>query len=99
MKRIFFQISIFIIAVSCFISCKIDAPLPPDAVILEQILYVDEVQRGVPQTILMPNGTGVTYKMPEKLTDGQLIKIRDVPGERPYYIRVRLRFRDEEKKQ
>jgi hypothetical protein len=46
----------------------------------------------------MPSGTTVTYKMPEKLHDGQLIKVRDIEGERPYYIRISLRYRDEEKK-
>lgn len=76
-------------------SCKVTQTLPPDAVVLEQIIYVDEVQKGTPQTIQMPNGTTVTYKMPEKLQDGQIIKIRDIPGERPYYIKVQLKHRNE----
>jgi hypothetical protein len=99
MKFVSLFFLVVIISVFSICSCKVDPKLPPDAVVLEQIIYADEVIKGTPQTIQMPNGTGVTYKMPEKLTDGQLIKVRDVPGERPYYIRVRIRFRDEQKKQ
>lgn len=74
--------------------CTIEEKLPYNAVVLEQVIYVDEVQNGTPQTVQMPNGKAVTYKMPEKLTDGQLIKIRDIKGEPPYYIRVKLRERE-----
>ena len=74
--------------------CTIEEKLPYNAVVLEQVIYVDEVQNGTPQTVQMPNGKAVTYKMPEKLTDGQLIKIRDIQGEPPYYIRIKLRERD-----
>jgi len=79
------------------VSCKITQTLPPDAVVLEQIIYVEEVRKGTPQTIQMPNGTTVTYKMPEKLHDQQIIKIRDIPGERPYYIKIQLKHRKNEK--
>ena len=72
----------------------IEEKLPYNAVVLEQVIYVDEVQNGTPQTVQMPNGKAVTYKMPEKLTDGQLIKIRDIKGEPPYYIRIKLRERE-----
>ena len=77
--------------------CKVTQTLPPNAVVLEQIIYVEEVQKGTPQTIQMPNGTTVTYKMPEKLHDGQIIKVRDIPGERPYYIKIQLKQRSNEK--
>jgi len=92
-----FVITVFISLVFTA-GCKIDEKLPADAVILDQIIFVDEVQKGVPQTLLMPNGTTVTYKMPEKLYDGQLIKVRDVKGERPYYIKITLRYRNEDSK-
>ncbi len=79
-------------------SCKVSASLPSDAIVLDQIIYADEVMKGVPQTVQMPDGTTFTYKMPKKLADGQIIKIRDIPGKKPYYIRIHLRFRDEQKK-
>jgi len=74
-------------------ACEIKEKLPDNAVILEQVIFIDEVERGIPQTIQMPNGTVVTYKMPTKLADGDLIKVRDMPGERPYYIKVKLQRR------
>lgn len=91
MKNILFVSGTF--AVLFLYGCKVqvDYKLPPDAIILEQVLFVDEVKNGVPQTLLMPNGTTVTYKMPEKIFDGQLIKVRDVKGERPYFIKIKLR--------
>lgn len=94
MKTCFFlSLAIFVFSAGC----KITQTLPPDAVVLEQVVYVDEVQKGTPQTIQMPNGTTVTYKMPEKLHDQQIIKIRDIPGERPYYIKIQLKHRKNEK--
>lgn len=96
MRRIFFVIAFFFFIFSA--GCRIDQQLPANAVILEQVVFVDEVQQGVPQTLLMPNGTTVTYKMPKKLYDGQLIKVRDIEGERPYYIKITLRHRDENEK-
>ncbi|HNT27762.1 MAG TPA: hypothetical protein PKH10_06255 [bacterium] len=75
------------------LSCEIKEKLPDDAVVLEQIIFIDEVQQGIPQTIQMPNGTVVTYKMPVKLADGDIIKIREMPGEPPFYIKVKLQQR------
>ncbi|HSA32600.1 MAG TPA: hypothetical protein P5077_02625 [bacterium] len=75
------------------LSCEIKEKLPDDAVVLEQVIFIDEVQQGIPQTIQMPNGTVVTYKMPVKLSDGDIIKIREMPGERPFYIKVKLQQR------
>ena len=93
MKTCFFLLfAIFVFSAGC----KVTQTLPADAVVLEQIIYVDEVQKGTPQTIQMPNGTTVTYKMPEKLHDQQIIKIRDIPGERPYYIKIQLKHRENE---
>ncbi len=77
------------------VSCEIKEKLPDNAVVLEQVIFIDEVERGVPQTIQMPNGTVVTYKMPTRLADGDLIKVRDMPGERPYYIKVKLQRREQ----
>ncbi|MGI6393480.1 MAG: hypothetical protein ACOX2F_01905 [bacterium] len=94
MKKLFF----LLIFVFLMFSCQIDQQLPYNAVVLEQVIFVDEVKEAVPQTILMPNGTTVTYKMPQKLQDGQLIKIRDIEGENPYYIKILLRERDEKSK-
>jgi len=94
MKNIFFFLAFLVFIAT---GCKVTQTLPADAVVLEQIIYVEEVQKGTPQTIQMPNGTTVTYKMPEKLQDGQIIKIRDIPGERPYYIKVQLKHRKNEK--
>lgn len=74
--------------------CVVEEKLPYNAVVLEQVIFTDEVIEGVPQTIQMPNGKAVTYKMPAKLQDGQLLKVRDVKGEPPYYIRVSLKIRD-----
>ena len=91
--KIFLVLTVFIFSVGC----KVTQTLPPDAVVLEQIIYVEEVRKGTPQTIQMPNGTTVTYKMPEKLHDQQIIKIRDIPGERPYYIIVQVKHRKNEK--
>lgn len=87
---------ILVSTVFFLLSCKVqvDQKLPEDAVVLDQIIYVDEVRQGVPQTIQLPNGTVVTYKMPEKLYDGQLIKVKHIEGERPYYIKISLRNRD-----
>lgn len=73
--------------------CEVEPKLPEDALVLDQVIYIDEVQTGVPQTVQMPDGKVVTYKMPMKLKDRQLIKI-DAKSEHPYYIRVTLRERD-----
>ncbi|HOW50424.1 MAG TPA: hypothetical protein PLV42_00105 [bacterium] len=81
------------ILAAAFTACEIKEKLPEDAVVLEQVIFIDEVQQGIPQTIQMPNGTVVTYKMPLKLVDGDVIKVRDMPGERPYYIKVKLQQR------
>ena len=72
--------------------CEVEPKLPENALVLDQVVYVDEVQEGVPQTVQMPDGKVVTYKMPMKLKDKQLIKI-DAKGDRPYYIRVFLKER------
>lgn len=87
---------LFIFTALFMLSCKVqvDQKLPEDAVVLDQIIFFDEVRQGVPQTLQLPNGTVVTYKMPEKLYDGQLIKVKHVEGERPYYIKISLRNRD-----
>ena len=87
---------IFVFSALSVLSCKVqvDQKLPEDAVVLDQIIFFDEVRQGVPQTIQLPNGTVVTYKMPEKLYDGQLIKVKHVEGERPYYIKISLRDRN-----
>ena len=77
--------------------CEVEPKLPENALVLDQVVYVDEVQEGVPQTVQMPDGKVVTYRMPMKLKDRQLIKI-DAKGDRPYYIRVSLRERDGEDK-
>lgn len=90
---------LFFIAVSAFFlmflaGCEIEPKLPENALVLDQVIYVDEVQTGVPQTVQMPDGKVVTYKMPMKLKNKQLIKI-EAKGDRPYYIRVSLKERDE----
>jgi len=75
-------------------SCEVEPKLPENALVIDQVIYVDEVKEGVPQTVQMPDGKVVTYKMPMKLKDKQLIKIKEAEGEPPYYIRVMLRERD-----
>lgn len=97
MKNFLVITSTFVFIFFCGCKFQVDQTLPADAVILDQILFFDEVKNGVPQTLLMPNGTTVTYKMPEKIFDGQLIKVKHVEGERPYYIKISLRKRDEQK--
>ena len=72
--------------------CEVEPKLPENALVLDQVIYVDEVKEGGPQTVQMPDGKVVTYKMPMKLKDKQLIKI-DAKGDRPYYIRVSLKER------
>lgn len=72
--------------------CEVEPKLPENALVLDQVIYVDEVKEGVPQTVQMPDGKVVTYKMPMKLKDKQLIKI-DAKGDLPYYIRVSLKER------
>ena len=89
---------LFFIAFSAFFlvfmaGCEVEPKLPENALVLDQVIYVDEVKEGVPQTVQMPDGKVVTYKMPMKLKDRQLIKI-DAKGDRPYYIRVSLKERD-----
>jgi hypothetical protein len=81
-------------AVWVLTACEIKEKMPDNAVVLDQVIFIDEVQRGVPQTIQMPNGTVVTYKMPVRLADGDIIKVRDMPGERPFYIKVKLEKRE-----
>ncbi len=83
-----------VVLLSFLTACEIKEKMPDDAVVLEQVIFIDEVQQGIPQTIQMPNGTVVTYKMPVKLADGDVIKIREMPGERPYYIKVKLQKRE-----
>ena len=96
MKTIFVAVLMFLLMFLA--GCEVEPQLPYNAVVLEQVIYVDEVQKGVPQTVQMPNGKVVTYKMPMKLKDKQLLKVRDVEGEPPYYIRVMLRERDAKSK-
>ena len=97
------KMRLIIIAVSAFFlmflaGCEVEPKLPENALVVDQMIFVDEVKEGVPQTVQMPDGKVVTYKMPMKLKDKQLIKIREVEGEPPYYIRVFLRERDAEDK-
>ena len=96
MRLLFIVVSVLFLMV--LTSCEVEPKLPENALVLDQVIYVDEVQEGVPQTVQMPNGKVVTYKMPMKLKDKQLIKIREVEGEPPYFIRVFLRERDGEDK-
>ena len=95
MRFFFIILSVFFLIFLA--GCEIEPKLPENALVLDQVIYVDEVQEGVPQTVQMPDGKVVTYKMPMKLKDRQLIKI-DAKGDRPYYIRVSLRERDAEDK-
>ncbi|HNW81892.1 MAG TPA: hypothetical protein PKG52_03275 [bacterium] len=97
MKITLFILTTFILLFFWGCKVQIDQQLPEDAIVLDQILFIDEVQSGVPQTLQLPNGTVVTYKMPEKIYDGQLIKVKHVEGERPYYIKISLRNRNEQK--
>ena len=96
MRLFFIAVSLFFLMFLC--SCEVETQLPYNAVVLEQVIYVDEVKEGIPQTVQMPNGNVVTYKMPMKLKDKQLLKVREVEGEPPYYIRVMLRERDAKSK-
>ena len=88
----FFFIVFSVLFLMMLAGCEIEPKLPENALVLDQVIYVDEVQEGVPQTVQMPDGKVVTYKMPMKLKDKQLIKI-DAKGDRPYYIRVFLKER------
>ena len=92
---------LFVATVAFFLmflaGCEVEPKLPENALALDQVIYLDEVKEGVPQTVQMPDGKVVTHKMPMKLKDRQLIKI-DAKGDRPYYIRVSLRERDAEDK-
>ncbi|MCK5808968.1 hypothetical protein KAH37_08295 [bacterium] len=82
---------LFVFFLSVIVSgCHVDTPLPKNAVILKQNIYVDEIENGTPQTIVLANGKGVTWKMPKTLHDGQLLKVRDVKGEPPYYIKITI---------
>ncbi len=94
--RLFF-IAVSVLFLMFLAGCEVEPKLPENALVIDQVIYVDEVQEGVPQTVQMPDGKVVTYKMPMKLKDKQLIKI-DAKGDRPYYIRVFLRERDGEGK-
>jgi len=94
--RLFF-IAVFMFFLMFLSGCEVEPKLPENALVLDQVIYVDEVKEGVPQTVQMPDGKVVTYKMPMKLKDRQLIKI-DAKGDRPYYIRVSLRERDGKEK-
>ncbi|MBR4530897.1 hypothetical protein IKO70_00635 [bacterium] len=91
--RLFF-IAVSVLFLMFLSGCEVEPKLPENALVIDQVIYVDEVQEGVPQTVQMPDGKVVTYKMPMKLKDKQLIKIREVEGEPPYYIRVSLKERD-----
>ena len=96
MRMLFMAFALLFLMFS--IGCEVEPQLPDNALVIDQVIYVDEVQEGVPQTVQMPNGKVVTYKMPVKIKDKQLIKIREVEGEPPYYIRVMLRERDGKEK-
>ena len=97
-KMRWFSIVFSVLFLMMLTGCEVEPKLPENALVLDQVIYVDEVKEGVPQTVQMPNGKVVTYKMPMKLKDKQLIKIREVEGEPSYYIRVFLRERDAEGK-
>ena len=96
MRMLFMALTLLFVMFST--GCEVEPKLPDNALVIDQVIYVDEVQEGVPQTVQMPNGKVVTYKMPVKIKDKQLIKIREVEGEPPYYIRVMLRERDGKEK-
>ena len=95
MRSLFIALLLFPLMFLC--GCEVEPKLPENALVLDQVIYVDEVREGVPQTVQMPDGKVVTYKMPMKLKDRQLIKIKEAEGEPPYYIRVMLRERDGKK--
>ena len=92
MRSFFVAFLMFFLVFLC--GCEVEPKLPKNALVIDQVIYVDEVKEGVPQTVQMPDGKVVTYKMPMKLKDRQLIKIKEAEGEPPYYIRVMLRERD-----
>ena len=92
MRSFFFIFSLLFLVM--LTGCEVEPKLPDDAIVLDQVIYVDEVQKGVPQTVQMPDGKVVTYKMPMQVKNGQLLKVHEAKGEPPYYIRVFLRERD-----
>ena len=96
-KMRWFSVVFSVLFLMMLTGCEVEPKLPDNALVLDQVIYIDEVKEGVPQTVQMPNGKVVTYKMPMKLKDRQLIKIKEAEGEPPYYIRVMLRERDGKK--
>ena len=70
-----FIVALFFVALMS--GCKVNQTLPKNAIVRDQVIFYDEVKKGTPQTIQMPNGTTVTYKLPDTVTDGQLIKIKE----------------------
>lgn len=96
MRNFFITVSLVSMFFVC--GCQVEPKLPDDALVIDQVIYVDEVKEGVPQTVQMPDGKVMTYKMPPKLQDRQLIRIQGKEGEPSYYVRVMLRERDENSK-
>jgi len=86
--RVLFLVVLFVSIM--LTGCQVDTKLPANAVILHQNIFIDEIEQGTPQTIVLANGKGVTWKMPKTLHDGQLLKVRDVKGEPPYYIKIKI---------
>lgn len=98
MFRFFYMISILFVITAFFISCEkisIERKIPEDAVIAQEVIFIDEVEEGEPQTVQFPGGKVLTYKMPPELKDGQIVKIKEIEGEPPYYIKFKLKKRPE----
>lgn len=89
---------LFVFAFFILNGCKIDQQVPLNAYVLDFVVFADEVRSGKPQTVQLGKGQTVTFALPGKVADGDVIKIRDFPGERPFYIKVKLVERNEAKK-
>lgn len=99
MSKFFSIIMVSFVIPTFFISCEkisVESKIPEDAVVAKEVVFTDEVEKGEPQTVQFPGGKVLTYKMPEKLRDGQVVKIKDIEGEPPYYIKFKLKKRPEQ---
>jgi len=85
---------IFIIMINIIAGCKVSQEIPPDGVVLYHVITAEDFKKRVPQTIILKDGNSVVFKMPEKLEDGDVIKIGKVKGQKWIYF-VKVKFTDD----
>ncbi len=91
MKKIAVFICLFMLILSCNKKIEINQKLPEDAVVEDFTILMSEINKKEPQTVEFNDGKVVTFKMPDKLEDGSIIKIGKLKdSEFTYFVKVKI---------